>query len=145
MQISSSSHHDGILRICTVLKGSLHVVGLVEIKYYAHVASLSNLIKFQPRFYSISILASLSSCCLVVCLLPQFLKEKLHLPPLMFGHFYRYPLNVQNLSLRYIKLYFSFTQVYQILIFSHFAPSVHKILMKMPILPLTPKLHRFGS
>jgi hypothetical protein len=31
------------------------------------------------------------------------------LTPLKFGHFCRYPLNVQNLSLRCIKLWFSLT------------------------------------
>jgi hypothetical protein len=33
--------------------------------------------------------------------------------------------------------------VYQTLVFSHFTPSIHKILTKMAILPLTLKLHRF--
>ena len=41
------------------------------------------------------------------CLLSRM--GKLHLPPLMFGHFCRYPLNVQNLLLRRIKLCFFLT------------------------------------
>jgi hypothetical protein len=74
----------------------------------------------------------MSGECFIETSLISNLKGKLHLTLMNFDHFCRYPSNVQNLTL-----------VYQTLFFSHFVPSVQKILTECQFYPET--MCRFGN